>query len=171
MRAQKGISLIMALIFLMVLALLGTWAATSSALQERMAGSTRNHDLAFQAAEAALKDAENTLTTWRTGTFDGTAGLFLYPDPIPPGDPIPPNDLKYWRDAAQWTSVRTVPSGNLGHVATMPVYVIHKLPNTANPDSVPPNQLNIENYRVTARGVGGDASAVSILQAIYSYTP
>lgn len=165
MRAQKGISLIMALIFLMVLALLGTWAATSSALQERMAGSTRNHDLAFQAAEAALKDAENTLSNWRTGPFDGTvAGLLAY-------EPTDANDLGHWRDEARWTSVRTVPSGNLGQVATMPVYVIHKLPNTANPDSVPPNQLNIENYRVTARGVGGDASAVSILQAIYSYTP
>jgi len=163
MRAQKGISLIMALIFLMVLALLGTWAATTSALQERMAGSTRNHDLALQAAEAALKDAENTLSTWRTGPFDGTApGLLPYVATTA-------NDLGYWRGAARWTSVKTVPSGNLGQVDAMPVYVIHKLPNTANPAN--PTQFNVENYRVTARAVGGDASAVAIIQAIFSYTP
>lgn len=163
MRAQKGISLIMALIFLMVLALLGTWAATSSALQERMAGSTRNHDLAFQAAEAALKDAENTLTSWKDGLFDGSeVGLLEY-------DPADPNDLSYWRDHTCWpNNVRQVPTGNLGQVYEMPKYVIQKLDNSPNPDN--PTQP-IKNFRVTARGVGGDASAVAILQAIYSFTP
>ncbi len=161
--SQRGISLLMSLMFLMVLALLGTWAATSNSLQERMAGGTRNRDLALEAAEAALKHAESTISSWRAGPFDGTvAGLLSY-------NATTANDMTYWRDAGRWTNVRSVPTGNLAQVASMPAYVIQKLPNTANPAN--PTLFDVENFRVTARAVGGDASAVVILQSIISYTP
>jgi type IV pilus assembly protein PilX len=152
--SQRGITLLIALIFLLVLSMLGIWGMTTNSLQERMAGNTRNRDLAFQAAEAALDYAENTLTTWRTGDFDGTDGLLAY-------DITRANDATYWRDTGHWASYRQVPVGNLNQVAEQPRFVIEKM------DAVG----TVEYYRITARGIGGNSSAVAILQTIVTYTP
>jgi len=152
--SQRGITLLIALIFLLMLSMLGIWGATNNTLQERMAGNSRNRDLAFEAAEAALDYAENTLTTWRTGGFDGTNGLLAY-------DVTRANDATYWRNTANWASYRQVPVGNLNQVAEQPRYIVEKM----NPIG------SVEYYRITARGVGGDSNAVAILQTIVTYTP
>jgi type IV pilus assembly protein PilX len=152
--SQRGITLLIALIFLLVLSMLGIWGMTTNSLQERMAGNTRNRDLAFQAAEAALDYAENTLTTWRTGDFDGTDGLLAY-------DITRANDAIYWRNTDNWASYRQVPVGNLNQVAEQPRFVIEKIKTEGK----------VEYYRITARGVGGHSSAVAILQTIVTYTP
>jgi type IV pilus assembly protein PilX len=156
-------ALLMSVIFLLILALLGVWAASTNVLEERMAGGSRNRDLALQAAEAALEHAENTIGGWRAGPFDGSVtGLLPYLA-------TEANDVSYWRNDARWTSAASVPAGNLSQVNQMPKYVIQKLPNTANPSN--PSLINVENYRITARAVGKDASAVVILQSIVAYTP
>ena len=57
-RRQSGAALVVGLIFLIVLTLLGLTAAQTGIMEERMAGNTRDRNVAFQAAEAALRDAE-----------------------------------------------------------------------------------------------------------------
>ena len=52
---QKGATLFTALMFLIMLTVLGVNVAQLSVSEERMAGNTRNRDLAFQAASSALK--------------------------------------------------------------------------------------------------------------------
>jgi len=145
------------MIFLTLLILVGTSAMMNTNLEERMAGNTRNRDLAFEAAEAALRHAESTLTTWRTAVFDGTAAGLL------PYDATRTNDHEYWGNTYNWTSsYRTLPDAQkLSQVAAQPQYVVQRMPDI----------LTTEYYRVTARGVGGDANAVVILQALYTYTP
>jgi len=49
------------LIFLVILTLLGLTAMQSGILEERMSGNARDRNLAFQAAEAALRDAERDI--------------------------------------------------------------------------------------------------------------
>ena len=58
---QRGIVLAVSLIMLLVLTLLGVTAMQSTIMQERMAGNAREVSMAFQAAEAALRDGENAL--------------------------------------------------------------------------------------------------------------
>jgi type IV pilus assembly protein PilX len=160
--SQRGITLVVSLIFLMVLALLGIWAVSNNSLQERMAGNARNRDLAFAAAEAALKYAESTITTWRSGPFDGSNGLFEHVETTA-------NDRDYWHDnddnhadSFDWSNYsRQVPTGTLNQVAEQPRYVVHRMAGVGS----------VEYYRVTARGVGGDANAVVVLQSIVTYTP
>jgi type IV pilus assembly protein PilX len=159
---QRGATLVVALIFLMVLSLLGIWAVSGTTLEERMAGNTRNRDLAMQAGEAALRNAEATAATWRTQPFDGTNGLIPY-------DPLTANDADYWMRSFGWSSYRAVPVGTLNQVAQPPIYVIQRLPKTENPGN--PGVFEVENYRVTTRAVGGDAQAMVILQSIIAYTP
>lgn len=58
---QSGAVLIVALLFLVILTMLGITAMTGTTMEERMAGSTRDSGVALQAAEAALRDARRDI--------------------------------------------------------------------------------------------------------------
>ena len=55
---QRGVILIVALIFMTVLGLLVLAGMRTGLLQERMASNARNRQVALQSAEAMLRDAE-----------------------------------------------------------------------------------------------------------------
>jgi type IV pilus assembly protein PilX len=80
-RAQRGASLVIALMFLIVLTIVGLVSVRSSTFQERMAGNNRDRAVAFEAAEAALRDAERdvqlNLNASSAFTTTCTAGLCL----------------------------------------------------------------------------------------------
>jgi type IV pilus assembly protein PilX len=57
-RTQQGAILIVSLLLLLVMTVLALTASQTTRLQERMAGNSRDLDLAFQASEAGLRAAE-----------------------------------------------------------------------------------------------------------------
>ncbi|MCO6062603.1 PilX N-terminal domain-containing pilus assembly protein, partial [Pseudomonas sp. MOB-449] len=59
MQKQKGAVLLVCLIALLALTVLGVTAMSGSTLQERMAGGARDYNVAFQAAESALRVGED----------------------------------------------------------------------------------------------------------------
>lgn len=66
---QRGAIMVISLLLLLVMTVLALTASQSTTLQERMAGNARDTDIAFQAGEAGLRDAEAALATMaRTGT-------------------------------------------------------------------------------------------------------
>lgn len=58
---QRGAALIVALLMLLVMTVLGVAAMGVTRMEERMAGNTRDIDVAFQAAEAGLRDSEERI--------------------------------------------------------------------------------------------------------------
>jgi type IV pilus assembly protein PilX len=60
-RTQRGAIMVVSLLLLLVMTVLALTASQTTTLQERMAGNARDTDLAFQAAEAGLRDAEASL--------------------------------------------------------------------------------------------------------------
>ena len=58
---QRGVALLIALIFLVILTLLGLTAMQSSVLEEKMAGNLRDRAIAMDAAYAALRDFERDI--------------------------------------------------------------------------------------------------------------
>lgn len=58
LRSQRGVVLVVALIFLLLLTMLAISASGRSLLQERMAGGLRNGQMAEMAADTALRGAE-----------------------------------------------------------------------------------------------------------------
>ena len=72
---QRGAVLAISLMFLVVLTVIGLGGMSVSSLDERMAGNMRNSDIALQAAESVLREAE----TW----------LALQTLPPLPGEPVP----------------------------------------------------------------------------------
>jgi type IV pilus assembly protein PilX len=68
---QRGAALFVSLMFLIILTLIGLSAANVGILQERMAGSVRDSNIAFQEAEATLRGIEQRV---RQITESGTGG-------------------------------------------------------------------------------------------------
>lgn len=61
LRRQHGAVLIVALLFLVILTLLGLTAMSGTTLEERMSGNSRDMNIALQSAEAALRDARRDI--------------------------------------------------------------------------------------------------------------
>lgn len=152
---QRGASLLIALVFLVIMAMLGVTVANVTTLQERMAGNTRDRDLALQAAELALRDAEKRLEDL---VFRGGALTYVATNA---------NDDAFWQTcfegsagpcAVKYTPTTPLPTDGSGAVASQPQYVVERKPDIGA----------TEIYRVTARGFGGSATSVVIIQAEYA---
>lgn len=57
-RRQSGAILVIALMFLVLLTIIGVSSISGVTLEEKMAGNLYQQNIAFQAAESALRDAE-----------------------------------------------------------------------------------------------------------------
>lgn len=157
---QRGAALIVGLVLLLVMTVLGVASMRGTTLQERMAGNLRDANLAFQAAEAALRDAEEFLDDDPVPVFAGVGGL-LYPPEEQAGQ------VDYWNDY-DWSG-NSRDAAALQGVAAAPQYVIEELPSVpcegCSLRGGPSNNVSV--YRITARAVGGTDDAVSILQSIH----
>ncbi|MCF1182092.1 PilX N-terminal domain-containing pilus assembly protein [Marichromatium gracile] len=155
---QRGAVLIIALIFLTVLALIGTTSAVQNTQQERMSTSIRNHDLAFQAAETALRAADQALmadTISDRDQFEQDHTIAHDADNTP----------AYRRDRFNWGQTQVVSvSTALDGLAEQPRYVIERL---SEAPCEPGGTRQCAYYRVSARGVGADPASVVILQSLY----
>jgi type IV pilus assembly protein PilX len=170
---QQGASLVIALMFLIVLTILGLVAVRSSTVQERMAGNDRDRAVAFEAAEAALRDAERDIRANLSSAnpFDNvcTDGLCL------PATVATPN----W-NSISWTGTTSrVYGANTGAgafplgVSSAPRYIVELLPdvpsgagNTLSANSRSSTRGGTA-YRITARGWGRRPGTTVMLQSVY----
>lgn len=171
-RGQRGLSLMMTLIMLVATSLIGVTLVQSSLFQERIAGSHRNLDTAFQAAEAALRDAETDLLTVRLPAGDVT--LAAAASCTSSGACLPSDEggTPIWK-SVNWTAAPSVAYGAQTGVAALPVvaaqprYIIEPIQTTVG---VSLKGKPCYAYRITARGVGGDATGVATTQSTAFYS-
>lgn len=166
---QKGATLFTALVFLIMLTLLGANVAQMSNLEERMSGNTRNRDLAFQAAEGALTYVEQNLAAG-----DNIRSKLPAPPNITTGGEVAtgllnidvdlPNTVEYW-NGFDWSNESIEADIVVNQVASKPRYVVERFPDVGTAPNIK------EKYRVTARSEGGDSTTVVILQSIITYQP
>jgi type IV pilus assembly protein PilX len=153
-RHQGGAILIAVLAILLALTLLGVAGMRATTLEERMAGNFQENYLAFQAAEAALRVAEEQLadaTVFGTLAFDGSSGTYDVQDTTGSVDPFAAFDTS--------ANVVTVSETAYDQLAVYPQYFIEQLPLftlayssevVGFQSSAPQTRL----YRITAKGVG-----------------
>ncbi len=183
---QQGVTLFTALIFLIMLTLLGANAAQISILEERMAGNARNRDLAFQAAEAALAYARDNLNQGNQINGKYICNWFQTDGSTQPNPPngllsnVPnrPITASYWNPAPADCPETTATCYHWGTANNSPNAINPGLDLQLNPDSavnaglqplfVVEKVANNKKYRITARGTGGDGSSIVILQAMFS---
>jgi type IV pilus assembly protein PilX len=166
MRREQGAALFVSLIILLLMTMIGVTAMQTTTLQERMAGSTRDLNLAFQAAEAALREAEDFLDAASLPDFNGTNGLYRF-DPVASD---PSTSVPVWKKSDwSWSNAREY-QGTLSDLHAKPRYVIEELPAAHGMgESIAADEPLLDSgmYRVTARAVGGSGSSAAILQSTY----
>jgi type IV pilus assembly protein PilX len=172
---ERGVSLVIVMIFLVILSGLGITAMQSSTFSARIARNESDRNVAFQAAEAALRDAENdiaykrfdhvtpcssSIVGCRTQAIEGllnfdaacTAGLCAGGASVTP----------FWETASIWdASGNSVAYGSRTGAAALPV--VSSQPRYL----IEGYEVGIEKsavYRVTAVGFGANASTQVMLQ-------
>jgi type IV pilus assembly protein PilX len=129
---ESGMSLFPALMFLLVLSVLGVSALNSTLMQEKMVSNTKDLNIAFQAAEAGLRDAEfdvgKNIDAATAFTSSCVSGLCTPPSTWPSPSSADISKVVDWsntgvtRTYGAYTSAPALPT-----VASQPQYVIEKL--------------------------------------------
>jgi type IV pilus assembly protein PilX len=170
-RKQSGISLIVVMLFLLTMSILGVTAMRTANLEEKMAGNERDRQLAFEAAEAALRDAERdvnaNITVGSAFFADCTGGLCL-----------PPTNGDSVATTVNWNSGTPrefgVASGAGVYpfpVSRTPRYVVELLPDmpAASGESLNSRAVGVAGtpFRITATAWGRRATTLAQLQVVY----
>jgi type IV pilus assembly protein PilX len=172
---QCGAILIVSMLMLLVMTLIGVTAVSTTTLEEKMAGNTRQRQLAFQAASSALRAAEAWLTTNITTVpefetaFSGTPAELYWVRQPRPGDTLRAVPMDIY-DASAWGV------GNSQHPATSvvatgqnpPSYVIEYMGRVGEPplDVTEPDHRNYA-FRITATGWGTNNTTTYIAQSTF----
>lgn len=179
---QRGISLVTTLVLMLATLGLGVAAMSVNSMEERLIANTKDRDLALQAAEAALRDGEQDVSSnisSSTAFSDICAGGLCTPpsqrDLLGALASLAVDDPRLGFDWAVDAKVRRygqyTGSAEFPSVAEQPRYVIEKFSVLGAPlgeslllGSEPPGF----GYRITARGVGARSETVVVLQSIYA---
>ena len=159
---QSGSALLVSLIILLIMTILGVQAMSTTTLEERMSGNYRDNELAFEAAEAALRAGEAWLDTHiipPEPTTNGATNVWQY------------GTADYRDDAwLKANGIAVATNFSSGLLASQPTYVIEEQQRLSDDEEVGSNAQEPRRYfyRVVARGVGGSANAVVVLQTTYA---
>ena len=184
-RRQRGLSLITALLFMVATLILGVSVMSINVMQERTIGNTKDHDLAMQAAEAALRDAEldvsENIGSGTIFTEDCQNGLCIPPSKRATPSPLPVHAVAGFgwtsdaqvRKYRQYTNRGARPIAEFPTVASQPRYVIEKLGAMGSAGNSVVIGFSSSSdvstaYRITARATGARDDTVVILQSIYA---
>lgn len=160
---QRGLAVLLSLVLLVIVLLLGTSAAQLSLQGARVARAARDREVAFQAAEAAVADAEHDLE-------NGSAALTPCA-PVPAWQKV---DLSGGEDAGVCSVEFGAHTGARFDVADgvlpfkRPRYLIERLACHQPGDEAAAGAPVHYCYRVTAIGFGSQADTEVVLQTIYS---
>ena len=165
---QSGVVMFIALILLLILSLLGVTAARMQTVEERMARNEDNRQLGAQAAEAGLRSGEDGVLTGIYSNFAANANG-LYEPLLANGSPVVPS---IWSTPGATLPYAGPPLTSVPAASQAPQIVIENLPSAAvagddiSMVSLTPSSPPVTVYRVTAQGVGADATSTTTLQSI-----
>jgi len=167
---QRGIALVISLIMLLMMTLLGLSAMNTSLMEEKMAGNSRDVELAFQAAETALRDAEIWLADQVNEPADTSTGTnrVWSPDSL---DPDTGNAVSWWqepqRNKVWWDASTAEYATTIININSKPRNVIEYrefIPDTLLIGEGSTSDEGMTYYQVTARGTGGSDQARVLIQ-------
>ncbi len=162
---QQGVILIISLVMLLLLTLIAVSGMQTTTLEEKIAGNKRNRNLAFQAAESALREAEQFIQ----GADTAFNPLKLSNGPFQGADCsnglCPTISSPIWAAADfNWSVKGRSYTGALQAINQQPRYVIELLEQKVNVDSNKMTAL----FRITAMAWGSDPNVVVQLQSLYN---
>jgi type IV pilus assembly protein PilX len=173
---QRGAILFIALILLLVMTMLILASVRGTVMQERMASNLYDRSLAFQAAEAALREAERWVLENTPKPAMGTCGGGNCGRQAAGATPV-------WTVEANWTNAHTANDGHdhqiqIGDLPVPPQFIVELLADNmpevnlcettaVDPDAPCYGGPEGLRYRITARS-GKEGRAVVVLQSVYA---
>lgn len=167
-RRERGAALIVVLLLLLAMTMLGLATLRGTLMEERMSANMFDRSLGFQAAEAALREAETRLL--QPGTFAGfptqpntcSAGLCSTPVPAE-NQPERANDPNFngWVAASKISDIAGSPEYFVEYMDEAPGWALCDREIPRHPSCMRPR------YRITARSTADGRSTV-ILQASFA---
>jgi type IV pilus assembly protein PilX len=175
---QAGAALITGLIFLVLLTMIGVTAARMSTLEERMSGNMRDREIAMQAADMALRDAERDIMNSVPASARGISGItgFVTDCGASTTGSTTDDGLCYNGPAGYGTAIWTTanmtaaPSVAYGaftgataiaNLSAQPRYLVEGIRRT------PPGGGDTFYYRITVRAQGANPNTVVWLQEVF----
>ncbi|EJN29331.1 Tfp pilus assembly protein PilX [Pseudomonas sp. GM78] len=148
--SQRGMALLVSLVFLLLLTLIGISSMQNATLQEKMAGSLGLRNQSFQAAEAVLRVGESAvqLDSYSLPVCSGTTRC------APPAESATLNTAGF----NSTSGVTWIASGS-------GFYGVQNIGTTSGAVNVPSN-TSATLYRVTAVGIAGTSR--SVVESIYA---
>jgi type IV pilus assembly protein PilX len=172
---QRGAVLVVALLMLLVMTVLGVTAMQMSRSEERMAGNSRDINLAFQGAEAGLRDGEERLRPLLAApTVCSTAPCNFWAKDIMPAD-LRNQLLSWWTTNGREYGVAG--TQEVTDTTRDPRVVIEELGFLSDSLSPPPGEYGAQSgrtfYRVTSGSTGASAAALTdppmaVLESTYA---
>lgn len=190
---QSGVVLVVSLIILLALTLIGVTSSNVTGLEVKMAANSKDQNIAFQAAEAALRAAEDSLgdnkPVLHPNYVQGTDGYYtlLNDDGNPDANPptyatlkTPIQDPPFYT-TVDWygTKVHAYTSDaakTLAGVSKPPVYIIEELSSVgSDSEDTGPNEPGTVGYtspgevitfRITAHGWGSNNSVATVQSVV-----
>ena len=168
---QSGVVLMVSLVMLLMLSIIGVTGSQVTTLEEKMAGNSRDQNIAFQSAEAALRAGE--LVIENTSTANKT--LFTTSPVNANGLHLTTEGLDYkadatWTDGTDGNPVESAAYAAMGDPGAIPLvaaqprfyieYIGDKPSIVTDPTSDP-----VSFFRITARGTGRQNTTRVFLQS------
>ena len=164
---QRGAALILSLILLLVMTLLALSSTRTATMEEKMANNMRDINLAFEAAESGLREAETWIEQQTTDPARSNGNAFVYKAGALPN--LANRDHAWWTSADHTATYGEAGSSALEEVHTQPRFVIeHRafISDSLVRGYEPPTGKNI--YRAAARGTGVTDTAQSITETTFA---
>lgn len=176
-RKNTGSVLVISLLILLTLTILGITALSTTVMEERMSSNTRQRNMAHQAAETALKSAEqwlgntagNIMLATHIGLFDKSAELY--------DDTVNSRSIDWdINDSTDWTAdnsqaVTTLSNfpSSASEIPGAPRYVIEYIGRVGDPPlNFTDPDLRDYAFRVIAIGWGQDKTTKVVLSSTFS---
>ena len=165
---KKGYILIVSLIFMAIMSMLAIYMFGGFIMDETLSGNHREKSRSLDAALTALDYADNWLAqpgraysgNWVTGTTCSGVNSA----PVICSNALANPVVLPWPSYTNFTptGMSISATGGVGTYAASPNYYIQYLGQGANP--------SIALYQVTAAAQGGNATATTVVQAVYQVT-
>jgi type IV pilus assembly protein PilX len=164
-RQQSGVTLIVGLIMLLLITMIGVNSMQDTGMQERMTMNVRDKNVAFQAAETALRAAEDSLKVASLSQFNNSNGY------LADGTMSSPHDADYLANTFNWNTYGAT-TLSVDDVESPPKWVIEHLSSDvcgeegagASLAAKGPNS-ECDLFRITSRSFGMTSNTQAILQS------
>lgn len=163
---QRGTALVIALVMLVAMMLLGIAGIGNTSLQVRMGSGIYDRQIAFQAADSAMRNAEAAVVVAANNVFTDQGNNGLYSTPNPAAD----NFVDRWvAEATAWANGTQVVNGPK---KLTPQYIVEDMGEWPDPPDclrrVPREALCLAaRYRITARSAPPGGGAAVVLQSTF----